>query len=190
VMTTTHKTLNGPRGALIFFRKELESKINRSVFPGIQGGPHNNIIAAIALALKNTQTDQFKQKQNQIVKNAKALASKLIDLGFHLITGGTDTHLILIDLRNKGISGHDAQDLLENAGIMANRNSIPDDSSPFYPSGIRMGTPAVTFRGMAESEVEEIAIFIDRVLTKKENPEQIKQEVKELCQKFPIPYDY
>lgn len=188
VTTTTHKTLNGPRAAMIFSKKELAQKINRTVFPGMQGGPHNNKIAAIALTLKIAQTSKFKKLQGQIVRNAKTLAKELIKYDFNLIGGGTDTHLILVDLRSKEISGKEAESLLEKAGIMVNRNSIPQDKSPFNPSGIRPGTPSVTFRGMKEKEVKMIAALINRIITNREKPEKIWQEVKKLCQKFPLPY--
>ncbi len=190
VMTTTHKTLNGPRAAIIFFKKELAEKINRSVFPGIQGGPHNNKIAALAAALKIALSEQFREIQGQIIRNSKALAGKLIETGFKLVGNGTATHLMLVDLRNKEISGREAQDLLEKAGIIVNRNSIPSDQSPFNPSGLRPGTPSITFRGMKEKEAEQIGEWIDRVISKKQEPAQILEEVKKLTQHFPLPYDY
>lgn len=188
VTTTTHKTLNGPRAAMIFSRKELAEKINKAVFPGMQGGPHNNKIAAMALALKIAQTKEFKKLQGQIIKNAKVLANELIKYGFNLVGSGTDTHLILVDLRNKKISGQEAEKILEKAGIVVNRNSIPQDKSPFNPSGVRPGTPAITFRGMKEPEVKKIAQWINRLITDKEKPGKIRQEVKKLCLKFPLPY--
>ncbi len=186
VTTTTHKTLNGPRAAIVFAKKKIAEKINRTIFPGLQGGPHNNKIAAIALALKIAQTDEFRTSQHQIVKSAKVLAENLMSLGFKLVGDGTDTHLMLVNLRNKDISGQEAEKLLEKAGILANRNSIPQDKNPYSPSGIRLGTPSITFRGMKEKEVKQIAVWINRVITKKENPQQIREEVEELCQKFPI----
>lgn len=188
VTTTLHKTINGPRAAMIFFKKELAEKINRAVFPGIQSGPHNNKIAAAALSLKIAQTKEFKEFQYQIVRNAQMLARELMRYNFNLSGGGTETHLMLIDLRNKNISGTEAEELLEEGGIIVNRNSIPQDRSPFHPSGLRPGTPSITFRGMKEPEVERIADWINRIITKKEDPKRISQEVKDLCGKFPLPY--
>lgn len=188
VMATTHKTLRGPRGAVIFSRTELADRINRVVFPGLQGGPHNNIIAAIALMGFEACTPMFKNYQKQTVKNAAALANTLTLLNFKLITGGTDNHLMLIDCATVKLDGMKAQDMLEAAGITANRNMIPGDQSPFHPSGLRLGTPAVTTRGMKEKEMARIAEWIGRVLIKKESPAKIKKEVEALCRQFPIPY--
>lgn len=186
VTSTTHKTLKGPRGAIIICKQDLADRIDRSVFPGLQGGPHNNQTAAIALmAWQNSQKD-FKKYQQQILKNAKALSETLIDTGFNLITGGTDNHLMLIDLRPTGIDGKTAEKLLEDAGITANRNSIPSDVSPFNPSGIRLGTPAITSRGMGEKEMKIIGGFISDVLGKNKKPDQIRKKVEALCREFPI----
>jgi len=191
VMTTTHKTLRGPRGAIIFCKKELAEKIDKAVFPGFQGGPHDHITAAKAVAFYEALQPLFKNYAKQIIKNAQALAGKLKKLGFRLITGGTDNHLILVDLTNKGISGKDCQNLLENVGIIVNKNSIPYDFRPASdPSGIRLGTPAVTTRGFKEKEMERIAFWIDQTIKKRNNKkelEKIKRQVKILCQKFPIP---
>jgi len=188
VTTTTHKTLNGPRGAVIFSRKEISQKINKAVFPGIQGGPHQNTIASIALTFKIAQTKKFKRIQIQIVKNAKILAKELKKYKFHLISGGTDNHLILINLKNKKISGKEAETILEKAGILANRNTIPGDEKPFSPSGIRLGTPSVTFRGLKEKEMIKIANFLYQLIEKKQSPQKIKKEVLILCKKFPLNY--
>ncbi len=188
VMTTTHKTLNGPRGAIIFSRKELSQKVNRAVFPGLQGGPHQNTIAAIALTLKIAQTKKFKKLQVQIIKNAQVLAKKLLKYKFNLISQGTDNHLILIDLRNKNLSGKEAEEILERAHLLANRNTIAGDKNPFSPSGLRLGTPSITFRGLKEKQMLKIADFIFRLLDQKETPEKIKKEVLALCKKFPLPY--
>lgn len=195
VTTTTHKTLRGPRGGVIMVTKrgllkdpELPKKIDRAIFPGLQGGPHENNIAAIAVCLKEASLPSFKKYGKQIVKNSKELAKELSRLGFLLATGGTDNHLILIDLRNKDISGPEAQDLLEGAGITINKNSIPyDPNPPFKPSGIRLGTPAVTTRGMKEKEMKQIASWINRVLSDKKSVKKVRQEVKKLCLKFPLP---
>ncbi len=185
VMTTTHKTLRGPRGAIIFARSEIADRIDRSVFPGMQGGPHNNVIAAKALMFFEDSTPAFKKYQQQIVKNASALAKALLKNGFKLLTGGTDTHLMLVDLKETGLTGMDAEKLLEINNITANRNSLPGDPSPFHPTGIRLGTPAVTTRGMKEKEMEKIASFIYRALIKKE---KVAKEAAVLCKKFPLPY--
>ena len=196
VMSTTHKTLQGPRGAVIFINKKsqlvkkmkinLEEMINKSVFPGCQGGPHNNVIAAIAYSFKRAKTKEFLSYQNQIVKNAKVLSLALKKKGFQLITNGTDNHLMVVDLKNLNLSGKEAEKILEQANILANRNVIPGDLKAFNPSGIRIGTPFVSFRGMKEKEMELIADFIDRLLIKKENPWKIKKEVKKLTKQFPL----
>lgn len=165
VTTTTHKTLRGPRGAVIFSKdKEVSEKINRAVFPGLQGGPHMNTIAAMGIAFEEALKPSFKKYQGQVVKNAKVLADELKKQGFNLVSGGTDNHLILVDLKNKDISGREAQDRLEKVGIIANRNTVPGDKSPFNPSGIRLGTPAVTTRGAKEKDMIKIAGKIAEIL--------------------------
>lgn len=189
VTTTTHKTLNGPRAAVIFSRKEISQKIDKAVFPGLQGGPHQNTIAAIALTFKIASSKKFKKIQAQIVKNAQVLAKELKKYKFHLVSGGTDNHLILIDLKNKNVSGKEAEKILEEAGILANRNSVPGDKKPFFPSGIRLGTSSVTFRGLKEKEMIKIARFIYELIEKKEKPQKIKKEVLLLCKKFPLKYN-
>ena len=189
VTTTTHKTLNGPRAAVIFSRKEISQKIDKAVFPGLQGGPHQNTIAAIALTFKIASSKKFKKIQEQIVKNAQVLARELKKYKFHLVSGGTDNHLILIDLKNKNISGKEAEKILEEAGILANRNSVPGDKKPFSPSGIRLGTPSITFRGLKEKEMIKIARFIYELIDKKEKPQKIRKEVLLLCKKFPLKYN-
>ncbi len=188
VTMTTHKTLRGPRGAVIFMRKELEEKINKSVFPGLQGGPHMHTVAGIAYAFGRALKKDFYNYQKQIVKNSKKLAEELIKKGFELYTGGTDNHLMIIDLKALNLDGKTAEALLERAYIIANRNSLPSDTSPFNPSGIRLGTPAITSRGMKEKEMIKIAEFFERILIKKEKPEKIKKEVINLTKKFPLPY--
>ena len=188
VMTTTHKTLRGPRGAIIICKKELESQIFKIVFPGLQGGPHEHTIAAIGVALKEAMNQKFKKYARQIVRNAEVLAQGLKKYNFNLVSGGTDNHLILIDLRNKHITGREAQEFLERAGIVTNRNTIPyDPSSPFNPSGLRLGTPAVTSRGMKEKEMKKAAFWINEVISKPKSTTKIKSEVRNLCKKFPIP---
>lgn len=186
VTTTTHKTLRGPRAAIIMCRRDLADRIDRSVFPGVQGGPHMNQVAALAVMASEGLQKDFKKYQQQILKNAQVLANELLAAGFKLVTGGTDNHLMLVDLRSIKIEGTIAEKLLEEAGINANRNSIPGDASPFKPSGVRMGTPAVTTRGMKEREMKTVAGFIKRVLIDKEKPQAIKRKVEALCRKFPI----
>lgn len=165
VTTTTHKTLRGPRGAVIFSKnKDVALKIDKMIFPGIQGGPHMNTIAAIGICFEEALKPDFKKYQRQVVKNAKVLADELKKQGFNLVSGGTDNHLILVDLKNKSISGREAQDRLEKAGIIANRNTVPGDVSPFNPSGLRLGTPAMTTRGMKEKDMIKIAKRIGEIL--------------------------
>ena len=195
VTTTTHKTLRGPRGGLIMVTKkglqkdaDLPKKIDRAIFPGLQGGPHEHQTAAIAVALKEAATPAFKKYAAQIVKNAKALATELKKYNFSLVSGGTDNHLLLIDLRNKNITGADAQDLLESVGISTNKNTVPyDPASPFKPSGLRLGTPAITTRGMKEKEMKQIAGWINEVVSSPKNAQKIKAEIKKFCKRFPLP---
>ena len=188
--TTTHKTLRGPRSGFILSTKELAKKIDKAVFPGIQGGPLMHIIAAKAVAFKRAMTDEFKEYAKQVVKNAKALAEELLRLGYKLVTGGTDSHMILVDLRPLGITGKDAEKALERAGITVNKNAVPNDPlPPTKTSGIRIGTPAITSRGMKEEEMRKIAQWIDRVIKNLDNEEEIKKvrkEVMELCEQFPL----
>jgi glycine hydroxymethyltransferase len=189
VMATTHKTMRGPRGAVIYARTPaLAAAINKAIIPGVQGGPHNNQTAAIALMFEFMQQTKFKKYGAQIVKNAKVLAKELTSHGFNLVSGGTDNHLLLVDLKNKNMSGMDAEKLLDAAGLIANRNTVPGDEKPFNPSGIRMGTPSVTSRGMKEKEMKMIAGFIHRLIDGKEAPAKIRKEVLALCKKFPLPY--
>ena len=196
VTTTTHKTLRGPRGAMIFantkskmaewHRVDIASAIDKAVFPGLQGGPHDNQTAAIAAALGEALKPAFKKYGRQIVKNAKVLALELKKLGFQLVSGGTDNHLMLIDLTNLGISGKEGQDRLEKIGIVVNRNTVPyDQRSPFDPSGIRLGTPSITTRGMKEREMKMVARFIRKALLGKDLS-IAAGGVKKLCRKFPI----
>lgn len=179
VTTTTHKTLRGPRGAIIICKKQFAKAIDRAVFPGIQGGPHNNVIAAKLVCFEEAKKPVFKKYQEQIVKNAKVLAQELKKYGFNLISGGTDNHLILVDLQNKNITGKEAEKRLEEAGIIVNRNTIPGDSrKPFDPSGIRLGTPAVTTKGMKEKEMRKIAEWINEVISNKKKAEEVKKKIK------------
>lgn len=188
VTTTTHKTLRGPRGAMIICKEELRGKIFPMVFPGLQGGPHNHTIAAIAVALKEANSPAFKKYASQIVKNAKVLAEELQTYDFRLVSGGTDNHLMLVDLTNKGIGGLEAQNLLEKAGIIVNKNMIPfDKRSPKDPSGIRLGTPAITTRGMKEKEMKLIAGWISDVINEPKKAGEVRKKVEKLCKKFPLP---
>ena len=190
ITSTTHKTLRGPRGAIILCRKELAQAIDRSVFPGTQGGPFMHAIAAKAVAFKEALTQEFRDYQFQIVKNARAMAERLGENGFDLVSGGTDTHLLLIKLLKEGITGREADEVLERAGITLNKNMIPfDPSTPFVTSGIRIGTPCVTTRGMKEPQMAQIADLIAAVLKDIKNEDAVKavrETVKELCLQFPI----
>ncbi len=188
VTTTTHKTLRGPRGGLILCKEELAKTIDKGVFPGTQGGPLEHIIAAKAVAFGEAMTDEFKQYQKQIVVNAKCLADEMADLGFRIVSGGTDNHLFLVDLRPFNITGKEMQARLDEVHITANKNAIPNDpESPFVTSGIRIGTPAVTTRGFKEAEMKLIAKWIKEVAVDFENSkDRITDEVVTLCKKFPI----
>ncbi|MBE7049573.1 MAG: serine hydroxymethyltransferase [Ruminococcaceae bacterium] len=188
VTTTTHKTLRGPRGGMIMCKEEHAKLINKAVFPGIQGGPLMHIIAAKAVCLKEALGDDFKAYQMQVVKNAKALAQALIDEGFDLVSGGTDNHLMLIDLRNKNITGKEAEHMLDEVGITANKNTIPfETTSPFITSGVRIGTPAVTSRGMKEEDMKVIAHLIAMTLNSfEEKQDEIRAGVKALTEKYPL----
>ncbi len=190
VTTTTHKTLRGPRGGVIMCRSEYSKAIDKTVFPGIQGGPLVHVIAAKAVAFKEALTEEFKNYQEQVVRNAKVLANSLIKKGFKLVSGGTDNHLILVDLTNFNLTGKEAEEALDRAGITVNKNTIPFDTKPpTVTSGIRIGTPCVTTRGMGEEEMEEIAEIIERVIKNVSNESVIKdmrKKVQALCKRFPI----
>jgi len=194
VMTTTHKTLRGPRAAMIFASRDskiakrnkidIAKAIDRAVFPGLQGGPHENQIAATAVALAEDATPQFRKYAHQVVKNARALARELQKLGWRVVSGGTDTHLLLVDVAARGLGGKEASDKLEKSGIIVNKNTIPyDPRPPVDPSGIRLGTPSLTTRGMREKEMKKVAELINAVLVSGQN---VKAEVKKLCRRFPI----
>ncbi len=190
VTSTTHKTLRGPRGGFIITKKEYAKKVDKAIFPGIQGGPLMHIIAAKAVAFKEAMSPEFKEYQKQVVLNAKVLAEELMRYGFRLVSGGTDNHLMLVDLTNKGITGKQAEEALSNAGIIVNKNSIPfDKRGPKITSGIRIGTPALTTRGLKEDEMRLIARFIKDVLENIDSDkviEKVRSEVRELCKNFPI----
>lgn len=190
VTTTTHKTLRGPRGGMIFCKEEYAKAIDKAIFPGIQGGPLMHVIAAKAVCLKEASTDEFIEYQNQVVKNSKALANALLDKDYNLVSGGTDNHLILLDVRSKNLTGKEAEHLLDEVGITVNKNAIPyDPESPNVTSGIRIGTPALTSRGMKEQEMEKIAELMDQALTHGQD-ERIKAKtskaVRALCDQFPL----
>ncbi|MFL6247585.1 MAG: serine hydroxymethyltransferase [Thermoanaerobaculia bacterium] len=190
VTTTTHKTLRGPRAGLILCKEQHAKDIDRAVFPGIQGGPLVHIVAAKAVAFKEALSPDFKEYQGQVVKNAKALAAAVKDTGFRIVSGGTDNHVFMTDVFSKGITGKDAQNMLEAANITVNKNTIPfDQNKPMVASGVRIGSPAVTTRGLREPEMQTIATLIARVLDSKGDAsaiEGVKRDVKELCDRFPI----
>ena len=190
ITSTTHKTLRGPRGGLIISNNEYAKKLNKGIFPGIQGGPFMHIIAAKAVCFKEALAPEFKVYQQQVIANAKTLADELLGFGFDLISGGTDNHLILMDLSSRGITGIEAETVLGRAGIYTNKNTIPfDQKSAQVTSGLRIGTPALTSRGMKEQEIKMIAGLIQKVLEKpddEKNLQHIRSTVKELCQQFPV----
>ena len=188
VTSTTHKTLRGPRGGLILCKEEHAKIIDKAIFPGIQGGPLMHIIAAKAVCFKEALSDEFKEYQNQIVKNAKALSGALIENGFDLVSGGTDNHLMLLDLRSMPITGKQAEHMLDEVGITANKNAIPfDPEKPFVTSGVRLGTPAVTSRGMKEEDMAEIAELISLTLKDFDaNKDSVAGRVRALCDKYPL----
>lgn len=191
VSTTTHKTLRGPRGGMLLCKQEHADKVDKAVFPGLQGGPHMHTLTAIAVALAEANTPEFVEYAKQVVKNAKRLAEKLLEYGFDLVSGGTDNHLILIDLRSKHIAGKKLAKALDRARIVSNYNTIPNDPAPpFNPSGLRIGTPSVTTRGMKEEQMDSIAEFIKRIAEDADNDttvEQVGKEVLLLCSQFPVP---
>jgi glycine hydroxymethyltransferase len=191
ITTTTHKTLRGPRGAMVLCREELAAAIDRAVFPGLQGGPHNHTTAAIGVALKEAATPEFREYGHQVVRNSKALAAGLLERGFSLVSGGTDNHLAVIDMTNKKVYGKKTAQALDRAGIVANYNTIPyDPRRPFNPSGVRVGTPSVTSRGMKEQDMHRIAAWVDEVVANvndQEKLDRIAVEVAEYCRAFPAP---
>ncbi len=191
VSTTTHKTLRGPRGGMLLCKEEHATRVDKAVFPGLQGGPHMHTLTAIAVAMAEADTPEFIAYAKQIIKNAKALSEKLLEYGFNLMTGGTDNHLMLIDLRNKKIAGKTLAKALDRAGIETNYNTIPNDPAPpSNPSGLRIGTPAITTRGMKEEQARHIATLINTVVENINNEsviEKVKRESLLLCSQFPVP---
>ncbi|MCL0067471.1 serine hydroxymethyltransferase [Peptococcaceae bacterium] len=190
VTTTTHKTLRGPRGGAILCKEEYAKQIDKAIFPGTQGGPLMHVIAAKAVAFKEALQPEFKEYQQQVVKNAKTLAQALMDHGFDLVSGGTDNHLMLIDLRSSGVTGKEAEKLLEEVGITVNKNAIPNDpQKPMITSGIRIGTPAATSRGMKENDMKVIAEIIALAIKKRDDAKAVaraKEMAAELCKKYPL----
>ena len=194
VTTTTHKTLRGPRGGVTMCRAEHAKAVDKLVFPGLQGGPLMHVIAAKAVAFKEALAPSFKRYQQQVLANAKALAQGLMDRGYKIVSGGTDTHLMLVNLANKGITGKDADAALDAAGIILNKNAVPyDEKPPAVASGIRLGSPIVSTRGMKEPEMKQIVELVDRVLQHRQEPavlEEVRLQAKALCNRFPIFYSY
>jgi glycine hydroxymethyltransferase len=192
VTSTTHKTLRGPRGAIIMCKTEHAKKIDKGVFPGVQGGPHDQLTAAKAVAFHEASKPEFKEYIKQVVKNAKALAAEMMEQGLNLVTNGTDNHLMLVDLSNFRVFGKEAEVILDKVCITVNKNMIPfDPRTPFDPSGIRIGTPAVTSRGMKESEMKEIGTHIANALKNADDPQRlmkIREQVCDMCQEFKL-YD-
>jgi glycine hydroxymethyltransferase len=190
VTTTTHKTLRGPRAGLILCKSEHAKAIDKAVFPGLQGGPLEHVIAAKAVAFREAMHPSFRAYAHQVVANARALAAALIARGFHVVSGGTDNHLMLVDLRNKGLTGRVAEHALDRAGITVNKNTVPRETqSPFVTSGVRIGTAAVTTRGMREREMARVAELIDAALEAPEDVDaahRIRGEVRELTSGFPL----
>jgi len=191
VTTTTHKTLRGPRGGIIMCKEKYAESIDKAIFPGLQGGPHDHINAAKAVTLHEASRPEFKDYAGQIVKNASVLADELMKFGFNLVSKGTDNHLILIDLQNKDVTGKEAEEALDKIGLTVNKNAVPfDPRKPFNPSGIRLGSPAATTRGMKEGEMRKVAIWINEAIDNRDNEDKLSSlrgEVRELCLNFPVP---
>jgi len=191
VSTTTHKTLRGPRGAMIMCKEQFAKQVDRAVFPGMQGGPHDHITAAKAVAFGEALRPEFKDYAKQVIANAKTMAEEFIRLGYRVISGGTDNHLMVVDMTSKDISGKEAEAILERCGISVSRSTIPNDPNPpMNPSGVRFGTPAITTRGMKEAEIKKIVGWINSAIEQKDEADMldsIKNQVKEMCLEFPIP---
>ncbi len=192
VMTTTHKTLRGPRGAIIMCKEAFAKQIDRAVFPGMQGGPHDNMTAAKAVALGESLKPEFKIYAATVIKNAQVMVTELLKLGYEIVSGGTDNHLFVVDLRNKNVVGKEAEKALEQIGISVSRSTIPNDPNPpMNPSGIRVGTPAITTRGLNETDCRLVAQIMDKAIMNKDNENTLKElqnQVKELCKKYPLKY--
>jgi glycine hydroxymethyltransferase len=194
VTTTTHKTLRGPRAGIVMCKAEHAKAVDKIIFPGLQGGPLMHVIAAKAVAFKEALSPSFKRYQQQVIANARALAQGLVDRGYKIVSGGTDTHLFLVNLTNKGITGKEADAALDAAGIIVNKNAVPyDEKPPSVASGIRLGTPIVSTRGMREADMKEIVALIDRVLQHRHDAtvlEEVRAQAKALCNRFPIFHSY
>ncbi len=187
VTSTTHKTLRGPRGAFILMKEEYQKQVNKAIFPGTQGGPLEHIIAAKAIAFKEAMQSEFKKYQEQVLKNAKAMAEVLLEQGIRIVSGGTDNHLILLDVSSIGLTGKDAEHMLDEVNITANKNTIPNEKqSPFITSGLRIGSPAMTTRGFKEEDMREVGMLIADVLLKRKDKENILRRVKYLTEKYPL----
>ena len=187
VTSTTHKTLRGPRGAFILMKEEYQKQVNKAIFPGTQGGPLEHIIAAKAIAFKEAMQPEFKKYQEQVLKNAKAMAEVLLEQGIRIVSGGTDNHLILLDVSSIGLTGKDAEHMLDEVNITANKNTIPNEKqSPFITSGLRIGSPAMTTRGFKEEDMREVGMLIADVLLKRKDKENILRRVKYLTEKYPL----
>lgn len=191
VSTTTHKTLRGPRGAMIMCKEEFAAKVDKAVFPGMQGGPHDHINAAKAVAFGEALRPEFKEYAKQVMKNAKAMADEFIKRGYKVVSDGTDNHLIVVDMSSKGVGGKDVEVILDRIGVSVSRSTIPNDPNPpMNPSGVRFGTPAITTRGLKEDETRKLVEWIDIAIQNRENIErldEIKKEVEEVCKLFPVP---
>ena len=194
VTTTTHKTLRGPRGGIVMCKAEHAKAVDKIIFPGLQGGPLMHVIAAKAVALKEALAPSFKRYQQQVIANARALAQGLVERGYYIVSGGTDTHLMLVNLTNKGVTGKEAETALDAAGIIVNKNAVPyDEKPPAVASGIRLGSPIVSTRGMREPEMREVVSLIDRVLQQRHDPstlDAVRAQAKALCDRFPIFHAY
>lgn len=187
VTSTTHKTLRGPRGAFILMKEEYQKQVNKAIFPGTQGGPLEHIIAAKAIAFKEAMQPEFKKYQEQVLKNAKAMAEVLLEQGIRIVSGGTDNHLVLLDVSSIGLTGKDAEHMLDEVNITANKNTIPNEKqSPFITSGLRIGSPAMTTRGFKEEDMREVGMLIADVLLKRKDKENILRRVKYLTEKYPL----
>ncbi len=191
VSTTTHKTLRGPRGAIIMCKEKFAKLVDRAVFPGMQGGPHEHIIAAKAVAFNEALRPEFKKYAKQVIANAKLMSEEFIKLGYQIISNGTDNHLMVVDMTNKGLRGYDCEQILDKIGISVSRSTIPNDPNPpMNPSGVRFGTPAITTRGLKEQEVKQIVNWINIAINNSDNKaklNELKEQVKTMCLKFPIP---
>jgi len=191
ISTTTHKTLRGPRGAIVMCKEKFAKQVDRAVFPGMQGGPHDHITAAKAVAFGEALQPEFKVYAEQVIKNATAMAEEFLQRGYRVVSGGTDNHLLVVDMTSKGITGKECEIVLEKIGISVSRSTIPNDPNPpMNPSGVRFGTPAATTRGMKESEIKQVVSWIDEAINNKDEDlklESLKEEVKNLCSKFPVP---